>query len=182
MLIGAFVERVAERRDVLRKRRIFDGNVAPHAAEQLIFIKDAPAVFDQRREDFKCLGRQGNERAVAPEQAFPAVGRERPEGVAAAGGSKIGVHSRPRRNRAERGYSTEFQKSSQLFKRRARLHSRRRDMVRPDLAVREGAMSRNTFACRLAIALGTWFIAVPAFAQLTTGTVTGTIKDSQSGV
>ena len=43
-------------------------------------------------------------------------------------------------------------------------------------------MSSNSFVRRFAVGLTAWLVAATAHAQLTTGTVTGTIKDSQSAL
>src|SRR6516162_9153979 len=51
-----------------------------------------------------------------------------------------------------------------------------------ELAGEGGPMARTPFARRFALGLGAWLIAATAQAQLTTGTVTGTVKDSQGGL
>src|SRR5262249_51780313 len=151
--------------------------------QKLILVDDTAAMFDQRRENLEGFGCEGDDLSVAPEQSLPTVGRERAEAIAAPGvGSNLGVHSGPRRTRANRRLLYLNFNCLHNFSSVVRDAFLDEGYVSRASAARGGAMTGTTIVRRLAIGLGAWLIAATAHAQLTTGTVTGTVKDSQGGI
>ena len=81
MVARVFVESLAQRRNMARESVFLNRGPGPDELEQLVLVDDTVAVFDERDEDLEGLGRQRNERVVAPEQTAPSVNNVRTEPI-----------------------------------------------------------------------------------------------------